>query len=554
MRAGVADAIDTAGAAGSRESAWPRLHEWLLIGAGLLLVVRYRWLLDDAFVYFRYVDNLLFTGAGLVYNAGEYVEGYSSPLQCLVLIALRGLGLDWMHSVVLLGCACFAGFALLVVRLNRELSPDGPILDLPLAYLACLYGTTSFFTSGLETPLAQLMAPALALLLLRPRGPALTALVALAPLARPELSLAVGLGGAFVWWRTRRFPWLLFGLVAAFGGAWLGFRVIYYADLLPNTFYLKDDVQWGQGLVYVWDAIRGTGLFLVPVVLGVAALFSSSGDVAAARPAPGTPSERAGLRGGDRAARLATLAVATYVVRIGGAALHYWYLAFPFTLLVCASAGLAERFTRGLGASHGALALVALLIAFLTFWIHPAQLSGHPVWRSERHRQIGVIGDASYHRLHPRLQPETWRGVVRTEDMRAFAPRLASRGYDEVVTGTWCRAHWAHYRARVVHGFGLTDPVLARVETPEIKPGHKPALRALAEDIARVRREGLTLGEAIRRGDAPEWMQRNRDAIETIERKMYNHHRLGENLALALSFPGPLRLPQPKAPTAPGSG
>ena len=60
---------------------------------GLVFVARYRWLIDDAFVYFRYVDNLLFLGRGLVYNQGEYVEGFSSPLWTLLLTLLRASGI-----------------------------------------------------------------------------------------------------------------------------------------------------------------------------------------------------------------------------------------------------------------------------------------------------------------------------------------------------------------------------------------------------------------------------------------------------------------------------
>lgn len=502
----------------------PVPHEWALAAAGLFLVFHYRWLLDDAFVYFRYVDNLLFLRAGLVYNAGEYVEGYSSPLHCLVLVALRALHLDWMHVVTLLGGASFAAFAGLVVKLNRELSPEGPVFDLPLAVLATGYGTTSFFTSGLETPLAHVMAPAMGLLLLRPRGAALTALVAAAPLARPELAVAVALCLAFLWWRDRRFPWLLLGLAALLNGAWLAFRIVYYADLLPNTFYLKDDVQWRQGLLYVRDLL--TTAPLLPLALALLLLWL----VARRRSRqPRCAAPRARL-----AMVAMALAVALYVVRIGGGALHYWYLAFPFSLLVCASGGLVETALARLGPVRPVpMAAGALAIAALVALQYPDQLSAHPFWKRETHTQIGVVGDASFHRRHPTLRPESWRGKVRIEDMRRFAPRLAQRGYDRVVTGTWCRSHWAWYRARVVHGFGLTDPILARVDAPELKPGHKPALRPLAEDLA-----------ALRRGEAgePPWMARNAEAIATIRRKMYNEHRPLENLALALSFPPRIEL------------
>lgn len=44
-------------------------------------------LTDDAFISFRYARNLV-EGHGLVYDLGEYVEGYSNFLWVLELAAL----------------------------------------------------------------------------------------------------------------------------------------------------------------------------------------------------------------------------------------------------------------------------------------------------------------------------------------------------------------------------------------------------------------------------------------------------------------------------------
>jgi len=44
-------------------------------------------LIDDAFIFFRYADNLL-AGLGPVFNAGERVEGFTSPLWLLLLAAM----------------------------------------------------------------------------------------------------------------------------------------------------------------------------------------------------------------------------------------------------------------------------------------------------------------------------------------------------------------------------------------------------------------------------------------------------------------------------------
>ena len=57
-------------------------------------------LCDDAFISFRYARNLL-EGHGLVFNPGEYVEGYSNFLWVLELAAIWGLSgvgaSQWEH-------------------------------------------------------------------------------------------------------------------------------------------------------------------------------------------------------------------------------------------------------------------------------------------------------------------------------------------------------------------------------------------------------------------------------------------------------------------------
>lgn len=61
----------------------PRRPEWLAAGVALVaLALRLTlgaWPLDDAFISFRYADNLA-SGRGLVYNPGEAVLGTSTPL------------------------------------------------------------------------------------------------------------------------------------------------------------------------------------------------------------------------------------------------------------------------------------------------------------------------------------------------------------------------------------------------------------------------------------------------------------------------------------------
>lgn len=539
--------------------AWPRPRglEWLWLAAGLALVVHYRWLVDDAFIYFRYVDNLLFLRVGLVYNAGEYVEGFSSPLFALLLVALRALQLAWPAVVLGVGAAAFLAFGYALVVLNRRLAPaDAPVWNLPLAVLALAYGPASFFTSGLETPLVQLAAPLFALFLVRPESRGLAAAVGIAPLVRPELALAAALAAAFAWWRTRRFPLVLALAGLAANGGWLLFRVIYYADLLPNTFYLKNETRIGQGLFYVADAASTYHLgWLLLAGAALAVPVARRGGAAALRPAP-----RLAMAG-------IALAVAAFVVKVGGTHVHYWYAAFPFCLAACALAGLPERAAVAggfagsrAGASGSRAGRVAggaavLAVAAGVFASHPDQLSRHPATGGGEHTPIRHVDDPARHRNHPELAFDAAGRNPSIDTLRRAGRRVRAGGYAAWGATTWCAEHYRHPEAHFVHGFGLTDAILARVEARAVKPGHKRALMPLAQDLARLKMEAETLDaglyeRALAEGRAPAWIARNRGAVQAIARKTYNRHELRPNLRLALRFPGPLELPEDAAPPA----
>jgi hypothetical protein len=83
----------------------PSPTQWLLLAVGLGLVWRYAWIMDDAFVYARYADNFVRLDFGLVYNAGEYVEGFTSPLWMLWLVVLRTVG-SWIDGCRRANCGC----------------------------------------------------------------------------------------------------------------------------------------------------------------------------------------------------------------------------------------------------------------------------------------------------------------------------------------------------------------------------------------------------------------------------------------------------------------
>ena len=80
---------------------WLALLGWLSSVAWFLC--------DDAFISFRYTRNLL-EGHGLVFNPGEYVEGYTNFLWILELAAIWGIfGLPPEHAAPWLSVAYTVG-------------------------------------------------------------------------------------------------------------------------------------------------------------------------------------------------------------------------------------------------------------------------------------------------------------------------------------------------------------------------------------------------------------------------------------------------------------
>ena len=535
----------------------PTPLEWLCLAAGLFLTLRYAWFLDDAFVYYRYVDNLLFLGRGLVFNEGEYVEGCSSPAWTLLLIPPRALGLNYWLIVRAVGLLSSGAFWWLLVRLRAATVPAGePVLSFPLLYLSVNYAVASYFTSGMETPLVQVLAAAYALHVFRPGLLTPRILVALSPLVRHELALPLLLALAWAWWRERRFPRLTAALAAVTTGGWLLFRIWYYADLFPNTFYLKDAVRLDWGLAYLHDTLLPYGGYLVAAAALVGALLLARKRVAF-----------------DLAPRLVLLAmalgVAAYVVKIGGDGRHYRYLAFPFCAAIGATSGLPERLLalRGTRLRPAGVATIGALLLLASALALPRQLDGHPLWTEAREERVGVIRDAQYHRLKPDLAFSPWSSGAEMEgltpkeadflyenngepppghgvDLRdEYARYLAEiRPHRSPATrpDSWCVTIWKRFNERILHHDGLTEPVLAHARIEPWRPGHyKGVADQLALDLSRIQTEygwgRGTYRKAVEDGAAPEWVERNLEALELIERKVYNRHDLLENVVLAFT-------------------
>lgn len=252
------------------------------IGALLLSAhAAYYWpfIADDAFISLRYAQNLV-AGHGLVWNAGERVEGYSNLLFVLITAGLQALGCDLVSAARAVGCvstlvaiACIAHLA----------APAGFLAQLgSVALLAALAPVAIWTIAGLETTLLCALAVAawtapMPDLRSRRRRLAAGTLLGFAAWTRPDgVLFAAALGLALAYGdrrddRVARPSARLFALapviVPSVVMALLQsvFRWIYYHDYIPNVARIKLEGGWHralEGLAYVGDGL----VYTLPLV------------------------------------------------------------------------------------------------------------------------------------------------------------------------------------------------------------------------------------------------------------------------------------------------
>lgn len=189
-------------------------------------------LYDDAYIYFRYVDNV-WRGCGLRWNCTDgAVEGFTSPLYLALLVGGRAFTTDLETIAVVLGALLLVMALVATVILAARLGGGGAALLTALLVATDGYVLLSG-TIGLETSLACAMVAIVALVVATERrGWPLVAATVLAVLCRPELGVLVVALPLVA--EPRRVAQAVVALVAI-----TAIRYAIFGQLLPNTFYAK---------------------------------------------------------------------------------------------------------------------------------------------------------------------------------------------------------------------------------------------------------------------------------------------------------------------------
>ncbi|MBZ0273528.1 hypothetical protein K8I61_15930 [bacterium] len=269
---------------------------------------------EDAFISYRHAANLV-NGHGLVFNAGERVEGITNLAWTLFLAGLYAIfGAKLPQVVPIVQIVLGLGVLWVAWQWTRNI--------VPVFVLAVLPGFVDTTGWGLETVLVALCAIVTAWRLFECNDGVIAGIAAALHFAtRPDALAFNLLLFAIAWYAGVNRRSILVAAAISFAGV-AGveiFRLAYYGNALPNTYYAKagGPAVIAQGFAQLWEIARWGG-WPLPLLVILAA-----------------------TRKGDRVAKgvaIATLVWGAYYVWVGGSTGNPMRLFTPWIVLLAAVA------------------------------------------------------------------------------------------------------------------------------------------------------------------------------------------------------------------------
>ncbi|MBD3163483.1 MAG: hypothetical protein GF346_13405 [Candidatus Eisenbacteria bacterium] len=440
----------------------------MLLFAVVLLINA--WVVDDAYITFRVVDNLL-NGHGLTWNVSERVQAYTHPLWMFFVTGAVAFTSEFFFTAIVLSCVLtLAALLLAWVLVTRGFREDHWRGYLLVVAILSSKAILDYASSGLENSLSYLIAAVFVVRVLRmdedegasERG--LTGAVLLASLAfvnRQDTLLLYVPALVYLLLSTRvvsgwrRVRAVLVGTIPATG--WLLFALFYYGSPFPNTAYAKVlatgfPLSWRieRGLEYLWNSISwDTAAY---VVLGFGLYF-------AVRRLP-----RAAI-----AIIAGVLLYMLFVVLSAASATHLSGRFFAVPLFVA-----TVLFVKGVPSRRFGVAALVILVAYMGWSPISAIKFGTPLYRP--YAQNPSYIDAKWYVVNEGAGLLAWRPGIEMpdHDWYRYGKRIRSRPGRVHVGGAYGSEPigYAGFAAgpgkHLVDKVGLSDPLLARL--PAIQP------------------------------------------------------------------------------------
>lgn len=285
--------VDTRPAFGDSGAAWTVILASAIYSGSFIYYtsfvvdgIRHFSLFDDAMISMRYAKNLA-AGYGLVWNpGGERVEGYTNPLWVLYMAVLHWLPVPASKISLLVqvtGLILLLINLCLVRKIARAISDDPLPVSLGAMVLTAFYlPLVNWSVQGMEVGLLTCLTSWTVWLVLRSLQTGQFSawpyvVLGLATLVRLDMVVAFVAITGFLLFKDPANRHLHLVLGGAILGTSLviqtGFRLWYFEDPLPNTYYLKMTgypivlrVTRGLYVLSKFVAQMGFALFLLPVV------------------------------------------------------------------------------------------------------------------------------------------------------------------------------------------------------------------------------------------------------------------------------------------------
>ena len=440
----------------------------LILVLGVLLAVHVRMLTgltDDAYISFRYSKNLA-QGHGFRWNpGGETVEGYTNF--SWVLIGALGFKLlpDKLPQMMSgLGIIFLLATMWIFFRMLALFFPDKRLIaSSGIFFLAASGPLILWSTSGLETMMFAMLTTAGFLSFLRYLQTGnckfysrIWLLSLLLFLTRPDgIVFAAVMGAYFLIWKKGLFrkeyllPFFGFYLVPFL--VYNIWRVIYFGNWLPNTFYAKATGaalnQLKKGGLYFFNFSLTYLLPLVPLVLY---LIFRRKQTAAAKNHFGAVSY------------LFLGTFSAYIVSVGGdyMAMYRFFVPLLPLLYLLVTVAFVRSLVPGKNAAGWLLLAVAVLITFL-----PSTPLDRPIWGGNHPYQYGC---------YEGFRTEQWY-LNRYVTIGKLFGRI-KKGSTESIVIPAIGAVGYYSGMNVIDYYGLTEPHIARMAKKTFSenfPGHE---------------------------------------------------------------------------------
>ncbi len=220
---------------------------------------------DDAYISFRYGKNMM-SGDGLVYNKGEYVEGYTNFLWTVVTAPFTKIeSIDISIFATSFGIIFSVINLLLLSFISRQFTESFPrystYLFLLPSLLIALDNTMAFWAiGGMEFPIYIFFILGIIYNYFRlndsPKHTSyLIIFLILCTLTRPEgnMIFVITLFHMMLFRkRLNEFKPVVIKIILSyvlFCAAYYGFKYFYYGQILPNTFYAKGVTDLSMNLI-----------------------------------------------------------------------------------------------------------------------------------------------------------------------------------------------------------------------------------------------------------------------------------------------------------------